>query len=518
MTQQISPEPGPHHPVLVHPHHRGRDHLLFAGLHVSDVTANRDTLCTSLARARFELSFDVCPRLLVPAVDMATKDQCWHGWQLRAIPVWWSYWPRALPHEGGVTWPDPMLGPRFSTVNPLSPMHRDERNSAMNHFTFLRALPLALVVIITCALPMGAHNSTDPQVEDARVRDARRYGADQGLEVDEAGRRLQLQALAGQLEAELRSNEPGRFGGLWLEHQPQFRVVVALTDGGIEAIQPYIPSAALADVAEVHPVSAAVTQLKGVQVATLRTAAELGLPVASAIDYPRNRVRLYVRDRVQLDETMARAGQRLSDLVEVAEVGTLPAPVTDIYGGLPLDPKCTAGFAVGRASGERGISSAGHCPNDLNYSGAPLPFWGEGVSGSDDVQWHHSPAGYTPTNLVSDDLSVRRINSTTDWNYQPVGGYVCKYGKATGFTCGYIVEKDIAPWWVSNPNPDFIRVEDGSERLCWENDSGGPVYNGYSAYGIISGYWSYAGTNKTDCIYGAVDSFYRFGLWILTYP
>ena len=67
--------------------------------------------------------------------------------------------------------------------------------------------------------------------EDAVAQDAVMYAADQGVDLDEAIRRLQLQDPIGELDAELTENERDTFGGLLIQHAPEFRVVVRFTRG-----------------------------------------------------------------------------------------------------------------------------------------------------------------------------------------------------------------------------------------------------------------------------------------------
>ena len=72
---------------------------------------------------------------------------------------------------------------------------------------------------------------------------------------------------------------------------------------------------------------------------------------------------------------------------------------------------------------------------------------------------------------------------------QSVGQYVCKYGKTTGYTCGYIESRFFRPNYIDNATPTFILVEDtaGYSPLVEVGDSGAPVFNGSTAFGTISG-------------------------------
>ena len=89
-------------------------------------------------------------------------------------------------------------------------------------------------------------------------------------------------------------------------------------------------------------------------------------------------------------------------------------------------------------------------------------------------------------------------------NDQAIGGYVCKYGKTTHYTCGYISDKDYQPSYVPNASATFIRVDNtaGYDDLSSGGDSGGPWFLVYDAYGVHSGS---PGADKNDAIYMAVN-------------
>jgi hypothetical protein len=65
-----------------------------------------------------------------------------------------------------------------------------------------------------------------------------------------------------------------------------------------------------------------------------------------------------------------------------------------------------------------------------------------------------------------------------------VGATVCKYGRSTGYTCGEIINKDYC--WP-NAACTYIQVSRFNTNLVDGGDSGGPVYAGNDAYGIVKG-------------------------------
>lgn len=89
-----------------------------------------------------------------------------------------------------------------------------------------------LLILVMLVTPMRA-TAKSPQVlpaptagEDPAAYDAKVYAAHLGISTEEAMRRFKLQDAAGALEADLREKEAATFAGLWLEHTPEFRVIV----------------------------------------------------------------------------------------------------------------------------------------------------------------------------------------------------------------------------------------------------------------------------------------------------
>ncbi|GEM_PF-2483746 len=236
--------------------------------------------------------------------------------------------------------------------------------------------------------------------EDPLVRDAYLYAADQGISLSEALRRLRLQDLIGKLNTDLEINEQDTFAGLWIQHKPDYRVVVQFTRDGEQTIQRYIQNGPLAGIIEVRQAEVAWAELVALQEQAARAVNKLGIPVASDINMENNRVELYTKNPAQLREALQKEGLRLSESVVI--IGTTEAAATldgtILFGGLALttDPEGmagTSGFSVRNANGTKGITTAGHCADKQTYGSTVLPFQGEQRGGSCDVQWHTGAAG-----------------------------------------------------------------------------------------------------------------------------
>ncbi len=154
--------------------------------------------------------------------------------------------------------------------------------------------------------------------------------------------------------------------------------------------------------------------------------------------------------------------------------------------------RCTAGFAV--TDGTRsGIVTAAHCLDQLTYYDpdrrpTPLTFvrqWGWGYH---DVQIHTGPTVdralfYADTaRTIERPVEQQRAKSSTR-----AGDFVCHRGESSGYSCAEVELLDFAPsgelcggaclpTWVTVAGPH-----------CKSGDSGGPVFSGTAAFGIVKG-------------------------------
>lgn len=191
-------------------------------------------------------------------------------------------------------------------------------------------------------------------------------------------------------------------------------------------------------------------------------------------------------------------------------------PNANIFGGLPLDsgsikPYCTMGFSVKNSSGTKFITTAGHCENTMTHLGVSLSRAGRVYAGSYDLQWLN-PSGFIPVNLVKTGATTTRtITGSKSRSNQSIGEVVCKYGAKTAYSCAQIVQKDFQPSYVPSASATFIRVESNYSPIASDGDSGGPWFNGNTAYGIHSG-----SDHNYNAIYMPIDFLSGRGLTLLT--
>ncbi len=210
---------------------------------------------------------------------------------------------------------------------------------------------LLVFVILLTSMGATAQNSQPPsdptQGEDPATYDARVYAAQLGMSIEDTMHRFELQHVAGELEAELRSKEAATFAGLWLEHTPTFKVVVQFTDATKRDISPYLQNTDLSASVEVRTANVSLTDLEKAQAAALSAITSTGIPVESGINVRENWVELYVAERARLDNAMQKGKVQLSPNVKVITVPSMGEYQADIYGGLTLST-CTSGVLQSR--------------------------------------------------------------------------------------------------------------------------------------------------------------------------
>jgi hypothetical protein len=344
---------------------------------------------------------------------------------------------------------------------------------------------------------------------EGRVQDATAYAAQYGVSVDEGARRLELQGLVSDLEGELTEKEAATFAGLWIQHKPEYRVVVRFTDRAAEArLKARVAGGPLEKVIETRNAKWSLAELESRQLDVRGQAKKAQTRLESDINVVENKLEVYTLEPEKLHGRLAAAGARLPEGVEVKRINQ-HSGTDELLGGSGMYG-CSAGFGVRASNGELGMSTAGHCPNDQYYQGIWLPFRAEKYSGDQDVQWNSTCDRVQVSNRINTGIGTRGITSTRSRTNQTVGTYLCKYGMSTGRTCGTISSKsyDIG----SGFNGTFIRVDGYALRAG--GDSGGPWFVEDVAYGIHHGY---PGSDPNDAIYMAINYISAIGVGVLTY-
>jgi hypothetical protein len=315
------------------------------------------------------------------------------------------------------------------------------------------------------------------------------YAADFGLTTAQAREEWALTEAAGKLQAALMKNQSDVFGGMWIEHEP-FGIGLSVLPGGESAVRSEMERFGLTTVTTLETAGQTLEALRRDQ-AALDLLIPSDIDFSSGIDQSRGVIEVTVENS---SDAATVSGLGLPDSV-VVTVGGLPTPAVAIYGGLSTTNGCTFGFSVEETSGTReGITTAAHCePDTISYAGENLPLQGELYLGSTDAQWHTTPNLTDPNKIrVTSSGTTRNVTARKPLNQFVQGEHVCKYGRNTNYTCGYmiIIYVDPGDTCVPSSNGTFVlvRPNPGVDRWVAGGDSGGPVFhdNPATAYGTVT--------------------------------
>ena len=200
-------------------------------------------------------------------------------------------------------------------------------------------------------------------------------------------------------------------------------------------------------------------------------------------------------------ESLTRVGGLDASGVSVERVeGSGTSPTT--WGAGTFANGCSAAFIVVNG-GSYGVLGAGHagCGGATVYTDRTSTYdtsiaFSE-FAGRRDVAVHKLSSG-TATNTIRVPFhpGARNITSTSSWSAMTVGQSVCKNGRASGWSCGQIVNKNIS---LSSPAGTNRFVE--TSNTCAGGDSGGSWTSNQQAYGIQSSKFN----SNDHCIFGAID-------------
>ena len=339
--------------------------------------------------------------------------------------------------------------------------------------------------------------------EQSLAEDAAFYAARHSVGLDEAERRLRAQEASVAITDRIARAIAPRLAGISIEHRPQYRIVVLLA--GPEPVADQASLAAGSPIPVVFQPGAAATRAQIVEAmrthqSTLRK--ELPNARGMGVDPRTGELVLLVNAgdarRLGLPAIEARAEHVTGVPVRVE----LADPATNLRGGARLvgtDPAtgrrhgCTTGFVV--ANGKRtGIVTAAHCPDNLVYESpegpeVPLQFVGGWGVGHQDVQVHVGDALSAEPLFYADRRGgkLRRVNGSRSRQSTRSGDFVCHWGEGSGHSCSEIDLTDYAPpgELCGGPcTPAWVTVKGPG---CKAGDSGGPVYSGTIAFGILKG-------------------------------
>ena len=339
---------------------------------------------------------------------------------------------------------------------------------------------------------------------EALAQDSREYARQMNVPLDEAMRRLRAQEESVATTDRIQALYRDRLAGIAIEHLPFYRIVVLLT--GSAPVPDQSVFAGGMNVPIVFHTGAIATRDEILAAMSAHREEIREKMPGSAIGFDPRTGALVVMaspsdaERFGRDEMVSQLEAMTGVPVQVRILGTtthdlsaaggLRVVGTDKYSGGRF--ACTTGFVV--ADGRQfAIATAAHCPDTLTYSrpdGAKseLAYGGEWGARYQDVQINISPEPLLP--LFSIDGTEAEARVLTSWRNRAstrAGDAVCHRGAKTGYSCSLVELVDFAPPrdLCGGPcDPTWVTV---AGPVCKRGDSGGPVFNGTIAFGIVKG-------------------------------
>ena len=375
-----------------------------------------------------------------------------------------------------------------------------------------------LLAAILCAASMTANASDGDPI-------AVSYAEMHNVPLAEAKKRLARVPYIGQLDKQLQRELPETFAGLYIEHEPTYRVVVRFTQDAQTQLARYTSDPIF--VPETAPYSLefllSAQEEIGQQLMASKIQFESGLDLsASALD-------LSVRDPAAVSAHLA-AFKSAKNFIRVRKTDGFLEPTADIVGGAEVTgstQRCTSGFNVFNSFYLIGLVTAGHCDDELTYmTGLTLQLGlrNRMSVGSYDLQWNSQSSGGTwrsqsnEIRIPGGPTPTMSITSAPDSSTLPLGATVCKSGIATRYTCGEIKDKNAQSIWNGELGK-YIRAHNNQNKVMTaKGDSGGPVFGTNAAYGIVHGRGASGTPTYNDLYFMPIERLAVLGLDVITAP
>ncbi|HEX4736643.1 MAG TPA: hypothetical protein VH331_03675 [Allosphingosinicella sp.] len=362
-------------------------------------------------------------------------------------------------------------------------------------------------MLIAFAATAAAAQPSQPFVQsadEALTQDAAEYARQHNVAPDEAVRRLRAQDETVAETDRLAARFAKRLAGISIEDAPDYRIVVLLT--GSKPVPDEVVQAGGMAVPIVFRTGAPATRQKIVKAIDKHgDAIRSAFPQARGMgaDPRTGELVVMMSDGDKDASDFAATASQISDIagvptrietVERTEANTTVEGGARVVGNDTVTGRrsyCTVGFVV--TDGTRnGIVTAAHCPDVLTYAEpdgttTELPFVGQWGWSFQDVQVNEAPTKdalfYADTKKALARVPAgQRARASTR-----AGDFVCHRGEHTGYSCGEVELTDYAPpgTLCGGPcAPDWVTVRGGD---CGGGDSGGPVFSGDVAFGIMKG-------------------------------
>jgi hypothetical protein len=373
-----------------------------------------------------------------------------------------------------------------------------------------RSIFLALLILATRAwgqpeaMPVAPTVTADTSIEtpaQALQADAAEYARTFNVEPAEALRRLQAQEASVPLVNRLADGYRDRLAGIIIEHQPIYRIVIAVTGAPAADTAVAIGPFSVPIVLRSGAVATRAQTLDAIERHQADIRAGLPSPPGMGVDPRTGALLVLVRpeDLANGDDAAATAA-RLEAIagvpVEIRTGGDFDTNLAIEGGGRLIGTQndsshflCTAGFVV--TDGTRtALSTAAHCPYTLSFvdqdkSSIPLTMIGAWGANHQDVQLDSAGVPLPPLFYGDDESKARPVAGWRSRTSTRAGDVVCHRGQRSGYSCSIVLLVDYAPPGdlCAGPCPATWVAVGGPK--CEHGDSGGPIFLGSTAFGLL---------------------------------
>ena len=176
---------------------------------------------------------------------------------------------------------------------------------------------MAMIPLVSCRDVEKSETQINTDPSEVKI-----YAELDGITVEEELHRFEIRDAFAGLDTELSIKEWETFAGLYIQNEPEFRIVVLFTDDGEETIKPYIRDG-MEEYVEVRTASVPYFKLQNAQSEISSSIRSLGIPTASEIDIYTNRVKVFVVDLRSVDEAICEGKLIVPDYVDIIKVESL---------------------------------------------------------------------------------------------------------------------------------------------------------------------------------------------------
>lgn len=367
----------------------------------------------------------------------------------------------------------------------------------------MRRLLLALCAALLMQAPAAraAQLEPSPVAGDPLVADAAEYARMFDVAPDEALRRLRAQEASVPLVDSLAEANRARLAGILVEHRPDYRIVIVVTGATATETPLAIAPFGVPVVLRTGALATRDATLAAIAAHQAEIRAALPAPPGLGVDPATGALLVLVRRR-DLSDTAALTA-RLEAIagvpVELSTAGDVARNLSVEGGGRVVGSfvpggqryACTAGFVVTDGA-TTALTTAAHCPDTLAFVEAdgtrtPLTLLGAWGAGSQDVQLHTAEAPLPPLFHADDAVVPRTLAISRTRASTRAGDFVCHRGQRTAYSCSVVQIVDYAPpgELCAGPcPPTWVAV---AGPACGTGDSGGPVFLGTTAFGLMKG-------------------------------